>query len=46
MSNSKLTGDKNTCPSNQEKDDENEEIAFLPFDLLTINDRKTSFNDT
>lgn len=35
---------KNTCPSNQENEDDNQSAASLHFDLLTLQDRKASFD--
>jgi hypothetical protein len=43
--NSKQQQPWDACPS-QDNEDENAEASFIPFDLLTLNDRKSSYNDT
>lgn len=45
MNTSPKEGQKNTCPSNQENEEDNQSSASLHFDLLTLHDRKGS-NDS
>lgn len=45
MSSNRQEQPRDACPS-QDNEDDNAEASFIPFDLLTLNDRKSSYNDT
>jgi len=44
MSTPRKEGQKNTCPTNQENDEDNQSSSSLHFDLLTLHDRKGSYD--